>query len=467
MSDNNTQESEARSRKLSSRGLVVNYADAHEELKAQMEAVLEPLTIDPTNFDLIIDYASPPLQELGKVSQELIQVQANFMTQAAVLNDAVANMNKKFKDFNLKGLSEAAGNMLKITVNATAKTGNALSRGFKSMVDAATGASRKKTEDQKMVETMADDLPKMYGQMLKLVQDAVETEKAVIDVLAAADRLAEARIKALMQLNVYLGAVPEMQRRYREVLIPEEQEIFETTGDLEAKNRMNEMIDAAQRYNDQAAKVEGSRLQSITQAEQIAAMKGIMKDQRAKLRYMVVNGQQEWLALLAAAGLSGSMLKVQQSIHEMDKFGDNAIEQTAKMMEETMKMMIQSRSRGTVNYDKLIEVSGRLEKMVEESEKAARDSARRLEEVRSKVRNVGDNILEGSERRNSQRILEASDAPAPAPRKPAAPTPAPAANDDQQGAEGAAPAAAPEVPAPKAAEGTKSRRGGTGPSQNL
>lgn len=466
MSDENMQEKEEKSRKLSSRGLVVNYADAHEELKAQMETILEPLTIDPTNFDLIIEYASEPLKELGKVSQELIHVQANFMEQTAVLNDAVANIAKAARKFDPAKLANAAKSVASYTVNGAVKTGNALARGFKAMVDAATGAGKKKTEDEKLVESMASDLPRMFGEMLKLVQDAVETEKAVLDVMAATDRLTAARIKALVDLNVYLGAAPEMQRRYREELIPEEQALVdETAGDLEAKARLNEMIDSANRFNEHITRVESSRVQAALQAEQLATMKGMMKDQRAKLRYLVVNGQQEWMALLAAAGLAGSALKVQQNILEMDKFGDNAVEQTAKMMEETMKMMIQSRARGTVDHNKLIEVSGRLEKMVEESEKAARDSARKLEEVKGKLRTLGDSILEGAEKRKSQRILEASEGPAPSPaaRKTAAPAPAPAANDDQ---DQAPTQAAPEAPAAKAADGsTKSRRGG--PSQNL
>src|SRR5688500_4468389 len=47
-------------------------------LVTEMEIVMEPIDVDPTNATRIMEYGNPPLVKLGKVAADMIKVQQKF-----------------------------------------------------------------------------------------------------------------------------------------------------------------------------------------------------------------------------------------------------------------------------------------------------------------------------------------------------------------------------------------------------
>lgn len=394
------------SRRNRARNRVVDYADADDELKAAMDKVMEPIDKSPDSFEAIITFGNEPLDKLGKIANQMITVQSRFNAQVNVMASAMEKLESGMREMNMEKFAEATKRMLKNVAGVGVK---GVKGGFslgKGLVDMFTGASKNKGDDQKLVEEMQQALPTMLNEMIRLVDEITKTEEGIKEVIKEAEKLGLARIEATRTINVYLGAGKEIIRRYNEEYIPEAQADFDELADPEDEMYLKDVLKRKDDFIDRLTVLEGSRAAGVIAAQQLKQIMDTMEDQLKKIQDIKYNSQNEWKAMLAAAGIAGSSLKAAQTIKQADEFGDKMHDQTMKMIEDAHQMTLNSKARGTIDPQKLIDASNRLQKMIENENSARADRMKRLEEVGASLRNASDKLIEAVSASDQKRILE-------------------------------------------------------------
>jgi uncharacterized protein YaaN involved in tellurite resistance len=397
------------SRQKRARGKVVDYVDADPELKAQMEKIMEPIDRAPNSFEAIITYGHPPLAELGVIANDMIRIQGKFNDQVNVMAGALDQLQNGMSGMNLEKLGENARKLLKGLGDATVKGAKGGASMVKNFFDAITGKSKKKSsEEDKMIQEMQDALPEMLTEMLKLVHNIEETDKGIIQVMKEAEKLGAARVECTRQISVYLGASKEVLRRYNEEYIPEAEAQFKETADPDDEMFFKDVVKRKEDFIDRITVLEGSRTASVIAAQQLRQIIETMEDQRKKIQDIIFNSQNEWKAMLTAAGFAGSSLKAAQALKKADDFGDKMHDQTMQMIEEAHKMTLNSKSRGTVDPAKLIDAANRLQQMIEKENEARKTRLLALEATAQQLRGATDKLIEAADSSNKARLLEAA-----------------------------------------------------------
>lgn len=402
----NVPSAEDTSRRNRARNRVVDYADADPELRALMDKVMDPIERAPDSFQAIITYGNPPLEDLGKIANQMIQVQARFNSQVNVMASAIDQLQSGLQGMNLDKFADATKALLSGMANIGVKGAKGSFKLGKGILDKFTGASKKKGEDEKLVQEMQNALPSMLNEMIRLVDEITKTEEGIKEVMKEAEKLGIARLEATRSINVYLGAGKEVLRRYNEDYIPEAQADFDASADPEDEMFMKDILKRKDDFIDRLTVLEGSRAASVIAAQQLKQIMETMEDQLKKVQDIKYNSQNEWKAMLAAAGIAGSSLKAAQTIRQADEFGDKMHDQTMKMIEDAHQMTLNSKARGTIDPAKLIEASNRLQKMIESENTARADRMKRLEETAVNLRGATDKLIEAANASDQKRILE-------------------------------------------------------------
>lgn len=400
-------DADAESRRKRARGKVVDYVDADPDLKKEMEKIMEPVDRNPDSFESIISYGHPPLDRLGKIANDMIKIQGRFNEQVNVMAGALNQLEGGLKGLNLDKFGEATQKLLKSLAGGTVKGVKGVSKFFKELKDSVTGAKAKRTEDEKLVKEMQDALPEMLINMIQLVDNIAKTEVGIKEVMKEADKLGLARVEATREISVYLGASKEVLRRYNEEYIPEANKQFEDSQDPEDELYLKDVMKRKEDFIDRITVLEGSRAASVIAAQQLRQMMETMEDQRKKIQDIMYNSQNEWKAMLAAAGIAGSSLKAAQTIKKADEFGDKMHDQTMKMIEEAHNLTQNSKARGTIDPQKLIEASDRLQKLIERENDEREKRLRQLEATAVQLRGATDKLIEAADSSNKARMLEA------------------------------------------------------------
>lgn len=395
------------SRRNRARNKVVEYAEADTELKELMEKVMEPIDKAPDSFEAIITYGHAPLEELGKIANSMIAVQTRFNDQVNVMASAMDKLQAGMKGMNLDKFADATKSLLKNLSDAGAKTvGGGFNLGKKLVGAFTKGGNKPKSDDQKLLDEMQNALPAMLNEMVSLVDNIDKTGAGIRQVLKEAEKLGEARVRATRSINVYLGASKEVLRRYKEVYIPEAQANYEESSDPEDELYLKDLLKRQDDFLNRISVLEGSRLQGVIAAQQLKQIMETMEDQLKSIEDIKHNGQNEWKAMLAAAGIAGSALKAAQSIKQANEFGDKMSEQTDKMLDEAHQLTLDSKGRPTVSVERLIESAKMMEKRLESEAEARKIKLRQLEESSVQLRGAADKLIESVNESNDRRMLE-------------------------------------------------------------
>ncbi len=420
------------------RGGIIEFKNADEDLRKEMVKIMDAIDKAPNSFEAIINYGNAPLDKLGKVANEMIRVQTKFNNEVNVMATAFGKLEDGIKDMNLDTFGEATRKALQGMAGAAGSGVKGVTKMMRGMWDAVSGAKAKRTEDEKVVKEMQEALPQMLEDLLKMVKNIENTEKGIVEVTREAEKLGKARTEATRELGVYIGASSEVLRRYDEEYIPQAREFFQESGDPEDELYMKEVLKRRDDFEDRILVLNGSRAASVIAAQQLMTMIETMEDQRKKIQDILRNGQNEWKAMLVAAGIAGSSLKVAQTIKKADEMGDRMHDQTQHMIEQAHELTQNSKARGTIDPQKLIEAAQRLERLLE-SESENREKRRlQLEATSKALRGATDKLLEAADSSNKARQLEALQASERASEE----RQSDKANDNVDGAETATPAAA-------------------------
>lgn len=394
----------AKPRRRQPRGKVVDFADADDSVRAAMEKLMEPIAATPDDFEVMISYGNAPLDKLGKIADQMLKIQQQFESQVNVLGTALDKLQTGMKEMNFHTMGGRAREALENLARGAGKGAKGLGRLVGGMWEAASGAKAKRSEDEKVVREMQDALPEMMREMSKLVEDIKGTERGIKVVMIEANKLGAARADATRELALYIGTGKEILRRYNEEYIPEAQELFEESGDPEDEVYLRNVVKRSEGFIDRMTVLEGGRAASVIAMKQLDQILDTLEDQRTKVQDIVRNSQNEWKAMLTAAGIAGSTLKNAQNIKKADDFGDKLHEQTMNMIEQAHTLTQSSRARGTIDPQKLIEASSRLTAMIESEAENRRNRLAVLEQTQTQLRTAADALLEAAEATDRARL---------------------------------------------------------------
>jgi hypothetical protein len=407
----------AANRKKRNSAALIKYADietvfadnkaAGAELKEKMEKVMDPIDRTPESFEVIIAYGVAPIEQLGKIAKESLRIQSQFSDQVKVMNIAMNDIDKVFSMDKMTEFGGLIKKGLKSVGEAGAKAGKGLFNGVSKLVKAISGADRKKTEEDKQIDEMLASLPQMYNEMTKMSKNLKAAEAGIGAVIKEAEKLGMARVEMVKELNVYLGAASEVERRYDEVYIPEAQEAFKASGDEEDRIVLDNIIKGRDNFRDQVNILISSRAQGVAAAQQLRMLMDELEKQKKIIQQFSTIRENEWVALLVNAGVAGSSLMVAQMNKKADQVGDNMLDMTNNMTETSHKLILASQGRGTVDPKKLLETLDKMQKMVEQ-EQAAKEK-RYLEQKTSgdQILAKTQNLIDSVEKARSSRVIEA------------------------------------------------------------
>jgi len=290
----------------------------------------------------------------------------------------------------------------------------------KKLWDALSGAEKKRTEEEAHVQSMIDSLPDMYFEMQKMSKGLKDAEDGIKAVMREAEKVGIARVEMVKELNVYLGAAPEMLRRYNEIYIKEAKEAYDETKDPEDELYLTNVMKARDNFHDQYRILESSRAQGVEAAQRLRMLIDELEKQRKIIQQFSTVRENEWLALLSTAGISASSLKVAAMIKKSDETGDKLHGLATDMMEKAHEMTLESQGRGTVDPAKLLDSLNRMQKMIEDENKVKQKRYLEAEAVREQIRAASEKLLNAVETAKNQRVLEAIPEEKAKPEKPVA-----------------------------------------------
>lgn len=455
-----TAEEAARQRRARrSKGLVIDYADADDDLKEEMERVMAPIGAAPDSFEAIITFGTQPLIKLGKIGEDLLKIQGSFDESINVVHDAWKELHGGANSLGLEKITKNARSALKGAAAAGAAAGKGIGKAIGKAWDVLSGAAKKRSEEEKAVREIQDAIPNLLKEMKKLVDRVLGTEQGLIQLTKEVEKLGIARVDATRELGVYLGAGKEVLKRYDEEYLFEARKDWEADPTPENEMYLNRVVSRKEDFIGQLNRLEQARASSVLGARQLERILKTVEEQRKQMADLRINTQNEWRAMLSAAGFAGSSLKAAETGKMAHDFGDKVFDQTMKMIEDADQMTRSAGNRGAIDPQRLIDGLSRMEKMIEDDRNAAQERLRQLEESSKTLRGAADKLIEAADEAKKVRILESTEpkdaaekaAATPAPAAPVTPSPA-AANDD------AAPAA-PAAKKPRAKKG-----GGSAPA---
>lgn len=397
---------------------VVNYADVEkeyaddpelgQEIKEKMENLMAAIDSKPESFETIIAFGTEPIAQLGKIAKDILTVQTKMSEQVKVMNIAMDKVSKSVAESTLDELLDG----LKSVGSGAASAAGAGVRGLggllKKLGQLGKNTKKKKTEEEQHIQAMIDKLPEMYYEMLAMSQSLKDSESGIQSVMKEAEKLGVARIEMVRNLNLYLGAAPEVLRRYEEIYIAEAKREFEASQDPEDEVYLMSLIKAKENFEDQYRILEGSRAQGIDAAQQLRVLLEEMEKQRKIILQFRTIRENEWVALMSGAGLQASALKIAQMIKQADETGDRLHGLTTDMMEKAHELTLNSQGRGTIDTNKLIESLSRRKAMIEKENQVREQRAIEAENARKQLRAETEKLLDAVDKSLKTRVLDAA-----------------------------------------------------------
>ncbi len=385
--------------------------EAGDVLREKMERAMEPIDLDPKSFNAIKNYGTEPIKKLGAVGKGILSVQSKFDEQVKVMNITQDKLLKGEAELGLDQLLDGVKKLGSGLGSAAVGAGSFLGRLLKSTGDRLSGAAKKRakaTEEEAHIQAMLSSLPEMHMEMLLLAKDMKEIGPAIDKVIEAAEKLGAARVESVRELNVFVGAAPEVLRRYSEIYIKDAKEAFDLSGDPEDELYLTDVIQAKETFQMQYSYLTASIAQGIVAAQQLRGLIEQMKKQRMIIEQSIAFRENEWAALLAGAGFAGTVLKIEEKNKKNAEAGDRIHQITEDMAGVAHEMALNSDGRGTVSNEKLIASLANMQQRLEKEAAINEQRNRELDADRRALVAASERFLDAVDVNKQARILEAA-----------------------------------------------------------
>jgi septal ring factor EnvC (AmiA/AmiB activator) len=117
---------------------------------------------------------------------------------------------------------------------------------------------------------------------------------------------------------------------------------------------------------------------------------------------MTPQERDELKAMIAAAGIAGSALKAGQTIKKAGGLGDKMHQQTLDMIEKAHEQALKNPRPPTIDPQKLIDASDRLQKLIEKENEERDKRLKKLAEESKKLKKASEELLKTAERQRDE-----------------------------------------------------------------
>lgn len=411
------------------------------EAVAKMTKFMEQIDKEPDNFDYVNGFGSEAIKKIGTASKNSIAVQAKFNSSLNTMKAAQDELeNSGFKEF-----VDGGKKLLGAGANAGKQALGMMGKFFKMF--APKEKPEDKSEETRTREELDKTLPRMMQTMNTILNKIERSDDALKQVIGEAKKFGFEQFKGSEELALYIGCREEVLRRYDEQYIPEAHQLVAENGADNAETQQY-LTDVTQRRTDFA-----ERIYIITQAktscDNSAAMLHqqvhSMENQRKVVRQTMDTAKPLWEAQLANLGLISSSLKQAELNKQAGDFSDSIFRANMDLSEKAIRMTIDAKNKGVVDYDLLIENAQRIENLIGECRAAEINHANMIAEKTTGLLEINNRLIDAAqEAKGINHLIDQSEAPA-------------ATNDNDAAAPAAeaAPAAKKTARGPRASKGPK------------
>lgn len=402
-----------------------------------MDAHIDTILAAPADFDNIINYGSSVTDQLGELTDKLLEIQSKSTDKFTVFNDTMSQVRGivEDRDFEqglafLKDRTLTSGKqVLNQAGNAAKEVGKVGSGILKSTWRALTSKKADREEKERTAElerenALLNELPEKRKQ-LQQAADAIERlERSLVNHAIQVENLGKTNLNAVNELRLYIAAGDEILRIYDEELIPAAKDRFQREKTPNSETTLKNLQTSASDFFDQVLELEVVMFRARRDVLELAQQAKTNREYIKTIKKMRKNGINQWKTALAKAALQGQSMKQGRAILEHSRFGaetdDLSIEiqqasaKSAKAIQESRLNEISNLLDNQKKLKGIIESSLQNDADFEKKRLAGRQQLKQAEEELAELTHKsnkalaskGDNVSHKTERDNKKSTKE-------------------------------------------------------------
>jgi hypothetical protein len=407
---------------------VANIRRLQKDIQA-MDAHIDTILAAPADFDNIINYGSSVTDQLGELTDKLLEIQSKSTDKFTVFNDTMSQVRGivEDRDFEqglafLKDRTLTNGKrVLNQAGDAAKEVGKVGSGILKSTWRALTSKKADREEKERTAElerenALLNELPEKRKQ-LQQAADAIEKlERSLVNHAIQVENLGKTNLNAVNELRLYIAAGDEILRIYDEELIPAAKDRFQREKTPDSETTLKNLQTSASDFFDQVLELEVVMFRARRDVLELAQQAKTNREYIKTIKKMRKNGINQWKTALAKAALQGQSMKQGRAILEHSRFGaetdDLSIEiqqasaKSAKAIQESRLNEISNLLDNQQKLKKIIEGSLQNDADFEKKRLAGRQQLKQAEEELAELTHKsnkalaskGDNVSHKTER---------------------------------------------------------------------
>lgn len=340
------------------------------EIVAKMTKFMEAIDKAPDDFDAINSFGADAVKKIGVASQNSINVQKKFNGSLNTMKAAQDELEKSgFKEF-----VEGGKKLLTAGKDAGAATLSGIGKLFNKMF-AKKEKEEDKSEATRAREELDKTLPKMMQSMNTILAKIERSDVSLVEVIKEARSFGFQQYQASNELALYIGCREEVLRRYDEIYIPEAEDILMQSGqdNAEAQQYLTDVVQRRSDFNDRILILTQAKSSCDNGAAMLHQQINAMQDQRKVVRQTMDTAKPIWEAQLANLGIISSSLRQAELNNQVSELSNSLFTANMDLSEKAIRMTIEAKNKGIVDYDKLIEQAERIENLIGECAQAEKD----------------------------------------------------------------------------------------------
>jgi hypothetical protein len=312
---------------------VANIRRLQKEIQI-MDEHIDTILQAPDDFDNIISYGSTVTDQLGELTDKLLEIQSKSTDQYTVFDDTMSKVRGIVEDRNfeeglafLKDRTLGSGKeILGKTADAAKEAGKFGAGVLKSTWRALTSKKAEREEKEREAEEAREaallrELPEKRKQLQKAADSIEKLERSLVNHAIQVENLGKTNLNAVNDLRLYIAAGDEILRIYDEELIPEAKKRFEQERTPDNETTLRNLQTSASDFFDQVLELEVVMFRARRDVLELAQQAKTNREYIKTIKKMRKNGINQWKTALAKASLQGQSMKQGRAILEHSRFG--------------------------------------------------------------------------------------------------------------------------------------------------
>jgi len=354
-------------------GSIVRLQKEIQIMDGHIDTILEA----PIDFDNIINYGSTVTDQLGELTDKLLEIQDKSTDKFTVFNDTMSQVRGIVEDRDFEqGLAflkdrtiENGKGAVSAASDAAKGLGKAGSSFLKSTWRVLTSSKADRQDKEEEVElqrenALLNELPEKRKQLKQAATEIEKLERSLINHAKQVEALGKTNLSAVNDLRLYIAAGDEILRLYQDELIPKAQENFEKEKSPDTETTLKDMQTSASDFFDQVLELEVVMFRARRDVLELAQQAKTNREYIKTIKKMRKNGINQWKTALAKAALQGSSMKQGRAILEHSKFGQETDDLSIEIQAASAKSSKAIQESRLSEINNLLENQDKLKKII-------------------------------------------------------------------------------------------------------